>query len=73
MLKDKICLGEEATIIKQGPSPYSLTAETLVLGLDNVCSGVHNGLGHSIACVLIDSFVGPLSWSFLGYVGLLLL
>jgi hypothetical protein len=43
------------------------------MGLYNVCSGIYKRLGgHFIACVWIDSSVGPLSWSFLGYVGLLL-
>ena len=46
MLTGRLCLGEQATMImKQGTSPYSLTAQTLELGLYNICSGVYKGSG----------------------------
>ena len=75
MLKDRLCLGEEVTLIKQGPSTLLLTEQTLDLGLHNVCSGMYKCLGslHFMCIELTINSAGPLFWSFLGYVGLLLL
>ena len=45
ILLDRLCLGMEATSIRQGQVPYGLTAQILDLGLFDICSGVYKGPG----------------------------
>ena len=74
MFKGWLCLGEEATTLRQGPSPlWSYSTDPGPGSLQCLFWCVSRLGGHSTVCVWIDSSVGPLSWSSLGYVGLLLL
>ena len=41
MLKDRVCLGEEPIITIVEQVPYGLIAQTLDLGLYNVCSSMY--------------------------------